>query len=259
VSVRLFPLLLLATLPLGSPTVAAPDPISRYSNHEAQEEVRSLSVQATGSYVQLSAGQTIQSLFLPDSSRVVYSTNVPVQTGEAQIIFFKPVEPLEFQGEIRAKVPNLHIGVRDRRGDVRVYTVQLFLEGGHPSRIIIGEVAAREVPANEQYLQTRFGRANVHDVEAGIQVAISRGSLEPTSATAQKIREFVALWRNGTGVNEERETTGLALGTLTRLAADGQTKRARDRLQQFESTEPEDNKQASPTPPDADVALPSSP
>lgn len=256
---RLLPLTVLALSLSSLPARAGPDPsrIARYSMEEAQEEVQRLSVIPESSYVQLSGDLTIQNVFLADRSRVVYVTNVPIPTGQAQIVYLTTIQRQDFPGALTATPPHLQITAQDASGALRVFTVALVLGGGHPTRAIIGDPATRAATADAQYIQTRFGQASIYDLEAGLKVAIARESLSPTSPTALRIQEFITLWRNGHTVADAQGATGLNWAVLERLATDGQKARARKRRDRFE--EAQDTTAAGEPDPVADVAVPSSP
>ena len=234
---RQLPLTFLALTLYCLPARAGPDRIARYSIEAAQEVVRTLSVVRESSYIQLAGDLTIQNIFLGDRSQLVYATNVPIETGQAKIAYFVPIQKQTFPGALPANAPHLQITARDARGELRVFTVRLVLGGDHPRRAIIGDASAPQPATMNAHLLTQYGQATVHDLEAGLQVAIARESLLPTSETALKINNFIALWRNGRSVQAAQAETQLSWAVLERLAEDGQVARARERRDRFEENE----------------------
>lgn len=205
--------------------------IARYSPTEAREIVRGIRLYSgRGSYIQWPTGYSIQSVFLPDRSRTSYNTNVPIPTGRASILYLNPIDRQDFPGATTAGTPNISVAVRDPNGNLVTHVFNLHFAGSLPDRIVIDASAASpSLAVADDYIRTEYGQANVNDLEAGLQAAIARESLDPYGETATEIRAFAARWRNES-LLEAMGATDLGLETLVALARAGQVRRAQQGL-----------------------------
>jgi len=75
--------------------------------------------------VSASGSKTIAYILLADASRVVYSTDVELETGRAKTGFLRVIQPLRFPGATTAPVTNLMVQTVDARGQNRLYTFDI--------------------------------------------------------------------------------------------------------------------------------------
>ena len=166
--------------------------------------------------------EAIAYIGLGDTSRVVYNTDFPIESGTAQTIFLLPIEELEFPGATTAKITNLVAKTVDAKGISRVYNFQI----NHSNSVanlgikITPQTRKRIADRDRQVIKVSYDRAaNLNDVERGLKLAIDRGYTKADDPVVEKLKRFTALVRNGDlSVVESAETVGIELAVISSLA-----------------------------------------
>ncbi len=232
----------LAVSQIALPARADPNRLQRLAIESTLERTTDLSLRPGRVTSIQFEGLRIQAIVQGDRSQVTAFPNAPLDSGFASVAFLQPTQKQIFPGATHARVPNIKVIAVDDRGKTHVFSFNIHFGAEGPDSIAIGPGAAPPATPT-QTVATRFGPANVHHLQAGLEAAISRQSLPPTSQTASRIRNFIARLRNGATVVEAMAAEGLAWETVVALAEDGQKQLTRERLEQFvpaseEATDP---------------------
>lgn len=79
-----------------------------------------------------STQQCIISVVLADPSRLVYNTDVPIESGQASTLFLKQIQPLKFPGATIANVTNLFIKTVNSQGRQQLHIFNVMAAQGAP-------------------------------------------------------------------------------------------------------------------------------
>ena len=166
--------------------------------------------------------QAIVYIGLGDSSRVVYNTDFPLQSGSSQTIFLLPIKELDFPGATTTRITNLVAKTVDANGVSRIYNFQI----NHSNNVanlgikITSQTDNSLVDINRDTIKVSYGRtANLDDVSRGLTLAISRGLTTVDDPVVGKVRRFIALVRNSElSVFESAQSVGIDLAVVSSLA-----------------------------------------
>ena len=73
----------------------------------------------------LGTEETISHILLSDRSKLVYSTNAPVASGAAKIVYLRQIKNLPVSGATTSKLPNLFVVTIDKQGKFTQYQFDL--------------------------------------------------------------------------------------------------------------------------------------
>ncbi|MEQ9671259.1 hypothetical protein [Coleofasciculus sp. G2-EDA-02] len=153
---------------------------------------------------------------LSDPSKAVFNTDAELKTNQARMIFVQPIQPLQFPGATTTSITNLFIKTRSPEGVERLYTFNIVHSSGQPTNN--GIAISTVTPVHEQNLLVGDNQtATLNDIERGLAVAILKGYTTPDDSVVFKVREFLALTRNGTAITRAAERTNLSMSVVISL------------------------------------------
>lgn len=76
--------------------------------------------------------QRITSVVLGDPSRLVYTADAPIESGQASTLFLKQIQPLKFPGATTATLTNLLIKTIDAQGKQQLHSFNVMAAHGSP-------------------------------------------------------------------------------------------------------------------------------
>lgn len=161
-------------------------------------------------------GEVIIYIRLADPSRAIFNTDADLKTNRARTLFVQPIQPLQFPGATTANITNLFVKTRSPEGIERLYTFNVVHSSGEPTNngIAISLVVPRQEPS---ITLTDNRTAALSDIERGLNIAIQRGYTPPNDPVVFKVREFLALTRNGTAISKAAEKANLSLSVIISL------------------------------------------
>ncbi len=166
--------------------------------------------------------QAISYIGLGDASRVVYNTDLPLQSGSAQTIFLLPIEELDFPGATTTRITNLVTKTVDASGVSRVYNFQI----NHSNNLanlgikITPQTRNSLADIERHTIKVSYGRtANLDDVARGLTLALERGLTTADDPVVSRVRRFIALARNSElTVVESAQSADIDLAVISSLA-----------------------------------------
>jgi hypothetical protein len=81
--------------------------------------------------------QKITSVVLADPSRVVYTADVPVQSGQASTLFLRQTEFIRFPGATSSNRTNLLVKTINQQGNQKLHSFEVAIAVGNPEYSII--------------------------------------------------------------------------------------------------------------------------
>ena len=183
------------------------------------------------SAIHFNNGEKISHLHLSARDKIVYSVNAPTDSGAAQSIFLKAIEPLEFPGEIASSRPNLFVITIDAQGQQTQY--EFVIDNGQQQsenqlNIVSPQVTPPQPPTT---IKTELGEANLDDIRTGLKHKLSRGEFSAADILALNVAEAIAI-----SLNEEKSLLTVAreleipLALLSELGRTGLAQKAKYRL-----------------------------
>lgn len=152
-------------------------------------------------------------------------------SGEARVLYLTPIEPLPTEGSfanlLTAETASLFLIAEQPDGSLKQYVFEIVHETGRPRYNSLAVFPdSRGTPLIEL---GPLQRARLEHVELGIQV--SREQNADDDATIARVREFLALVRNGATLSEATSRAGVGMSVITHLAQLGLTRQlANDQL-----------------------------
>ena len=162
-----------------------------------------------GSVIDFRNGEVIAYIQLSDMSEIVYSTNAPLESGRSSMVVLREIEPLNFEGQTTAAVPNLIVSTIDLEGVSRTYIFDLHLKQERPSdardngiaivptNVSPMPVARRLTRPNSPIINPSLGQPTIDDIANGLEIAIARGYTAENDPVVAQVRQFLALVDDG--------------------------------------------------------------
>lgn len=183
------------------------------------------------SIINFDNGERIYFIQLADVTRVVFSTDVPIETGQAQTVLLRPIYPLRLERPAltsNGRYPtNITIGTISRKGR-QLYTFDVVINSGHSGDDVDGiniDIPTPQPLPEPNYNQIALagGRtATIPHVEIGVRVALRQGYTSINDPIMAKIDQFLAIARqNSTALPQVAQEVGINFEVITTLAAMG--------------------------------------
>ena len=166
--------------------------------------------------------QRITSVVLGDPSRLVYTADAPIESGQASTRFLKQIQPLRFPGATTATLTNLLIKTIDAQGKQQLHSFNVMAAHGSPeySNVQVSRTAAK----TNSIAPTLSTPALLERVEAGIQVTIARGLAKAEDPLFDRVRQFLKDVRGGDSMQGAASSAGVSLALLQKLSELGAKK-----------------------------------
>lgn len=154
---------------------------------------------------------------LGDASRLVYHTNLPLESGRANTLFLQPIQPLTFPGATRHDITNLVVQTRDSEQNSHLYNFNIIHVPELPSHLGIQIIPSSPSPPQ---IEIGWGRqASLEDVEMGLFLAIRKGYTSPSDPIVLAVRECLALVRHHElSLTQAADQAGVNMAVLVELA-----------------------------------------
>lgn len=165
--------------------------------------------------------ETIAYILLADASRVVYSTDAELETGQAKTVFLRVIQPLRFPGATTAPVTNLMLQTVDARGQNRLYTFDI-VHSSSPRY-----VGVQILPAIARSQLSPVGNLNLTPdrIQTGLSIAIMRGYTAIDDPVVSKVRQLLQMMRTeNMTISEAAQSVGIPLDVLAELGRLSQTR-----------------------------------
>ncbi len=195
-------------------------------------------VPGRSSVIEFRNGEMIQFISLADIHQIVFSTDLPIDTGQASIIVLKPIEPLRlkglveipYTGLVRENYPaktiyptNLVVVTSSKSGEKRTYTFDISISLTRNPEIPNGIAIVPQVqPSTEETLTLTDGRkANLSDIQRGYTEALKQKYTSYKDPAVKKIQKFLDLARYGVSFSEAAQRADLPFVVIESLAEIG--------------------------------------
>jgi hypothetical protein len=208
-------------------TVTSTAPAPSYQSPVYQAIARDVAAQSAVN-VQVAPGRTstidfsqtdevMTYVLLADPSRLVYTTNAELESGQAKTLFLRTIERLNFPGATCTDITNLPVQTIDSTGQQQLYNFNIVPISSTPRYI---GIAITPAVAGHQTLTVNGSRsATLNDVEAGLEIAINRGYTSSDDPIVLGIRQFLALARNNNiTLQQAAASANVPLSVVTELA-----------------------------------------
>lgn len=207
-------------------------------------------VPGRNSLIDFRTDEAISFIQLSDPSKIVYTTNAPLDSGAAKTIILRQIEELEFPRLTHSTLPNLTVTTIDSSGQHRTYQFDLQLRTEPPSEhlpasiaVVPAVIAQQERIALNQVrhnqveglwidrISTAAGAADIDDIEQGLEAAIERGYTPATDPIVAQVRETIAQARQGTPLQQAIEIADVPQAVMVALGEIGLQQQLRRRLE----------------------------
>lgn len=182
--------------PMALPAMATPAYRTIDRDTAIQNEVDVQVGQGRSTAIDFSqTNEHITYVLLADPSRVVYTANAPIESGQASTLFLRPIEPLEFPGATQTSITNLSIQTIDAAGQQRLYSFNIHhVEQPESVGIVISpEQLQRPTPEPSPSLDS----LDPDMIERGLAFAIEQGYTSADDPIVPAVREMLVLVRDG--------------------------------------------------------------
>lgn len=214
------PLLLALSVVLLQPIVVTAQELIRVSPTATINQQQTITVKVwagRATAIDFSAiHQRITSVVLGDPSRLVYTADAPLESGQASTLFLKQIQPLKFHGATTANLTNLLIKTINAQGRQQLHSFNVVAAHGSPeySNVQVSRTAAK----TNSIAPTLSTPELLERVEAGIQVAIARRYATKDDSLFERVRQFTADARSGTPVAIAAKRANVSSALLLKLS-----------------------------------------
>jgi hypothetical protein len=165
-----------------------------------------------------STDEALAYVLIADPSKVVFSTDAQLASGQAKTVFLRPIQALNFPGATTATITNLSIKTVDSKGKQRLYNFNIVPTNKEPEHL--GIRIAPVTPRMSPTVNVDRGRApTASDVEKGLLIAIQKGYTAANDPVVYSVRQFLALVRNqNLSAVDAAARTGVDLSVIVELS-----------------------------------------
>ncbi|MEG4584626.1 hypothetical protein QUA54_05145 [Microcoleus sp. MOSTC5] len=165
-----------------------------------------------------STDEALAYVLIADPSKVVFSTDAQLASGQAKTVFLRPIQALNFPGVTTATITNLSIKTVDSKGKQRLYNFNIVPANKKPEHL--GIRITPLTPRMSPTLNLARGRTpTASDVEKGLLIAIQKGYTAANDPVVYSVRQFLALVRNhNLSVTDAAARAGVDLSVIVELA-----------------------------------------
>ena len=167
-------------------------------------------------------GEYIQKVWLDDPSRITADFDAPINTGNAQSIHLKRINPLKFENLPTSPSTLLTVITNQNR-------YQFVLSYGKGSPQYYGVTIAQPV----RRTVTEGGSDLPSSLRMGLEKALSEGLISPNQGNmilVTRVNQAISLVAEGRTLNEAAALSGVSPQFLTRLQTMGQTEKFSQQL-----------------------------
>jgi hypothetical protein len=167
--------------------------------------------------------EVINYIGLGDSSKVVFHTDLPLESGTTKTIFLRPIQPLKFPGATTTLITNLVVKTRASDGTSRLYNFNIVHSKGNPAnlgtQIVTQSASSRKQVANGK-MKTDSGRlVSLNDVRQGLERAISKGYTGKSDPIVYKVKRFLIVAENeGMSIFDAAKVADVDITIINELA-----------------------------------------
>ena len=200
---------------LATPTQAQPD-----VGVDIVEEVTEVQIfPGRASVIQFPGNEVISYILLADQSEIVYTTNAPLETGFAQVVFLRlinqlyipgqtsppeslvTVETEESVGQVYASITNLSVVTVDEQDNQILYVFDLvpnynnLPEGNNGVELTLATTDSN----------VNLDSVKLIDVQVGLELAIEKNYTEPNDPIVKRLRRLIEM-----AIESERSIADIA-------------------------------------------------
>jgi hypothetical protein len=161
--------------------------------------------------------EAINYVLIADPSRIVYTTNAELESGQAKTLFLRTIQALNFPGATRTQITNLSVQTVDSNGQQRLYNFSIVPVVATPRYIGVSIVNA--VAGRQTLIVSGNRTATLSDIETGLRIAIQRGYADRNDPIVSGVQQLLTLVRNDNVTIQDAATTvNIPLAVISELA-----------------------------------------
>ncbi|MEL6439159.1 MAG: hypothetical protein AAFQ80_07915 [Cyanobacteria bacterium J06621_8] len=147
-------------------------------------------------------GEYVTFILPSDKSRFLYTTDLPIESGESQSVHLVPIKKIDFEGTYQTSRPNLIVRTINSQGESKQYNLLLSF-----SSEIMTSAGIKIVPTvqqlNPQLIRVSFNQTvDADGVEEGLKLAIKEKYVLGNDPVVNQVRNFVFRLRNGSSLEQ---------------------------------------------------------
>ncbi|MGK7944097.1 MAG: hypothetical protein AB4058_06480 [Microcystaceae cyanobacterium] len=139
-------------------------------------------------------GETIQHYLLSDDTRLVFTTDAPLD--QATTFMLREIEPNPIPGATQTGIPNLLITTRLPDGSTRLYEFLVDFQAQIPDRERVIRVTAPQYRLEEQKLSTNSGEISLIEVADGLNHVLRTQQASLGELKLDQVKYFLILARH---------------------------------------------------------------
>jgi hypothetical protein len=224
-SIKLLPIAAIPALTIANPIIAS-TPVS-YLELEQQTGAKYASdipvYPGRISSVDFSStDEVINYIGLGDSSKIVFNTDLPIESGAAKSIFLRPIQTLKFLGATTTPITNLVVKTMSEDGKSRLYNFNIVHSRGNPANLgiqIVTQTQSGKQGMNASMKTDSDRTVSLNDVQKGLQTAIAKGYTDSNDPIVYKVKRFLIIARNqNLSMIDAANAAGVDLAIVNELA-----------------------------------------
>ncbi|WP_155834871.1 hypothetical protein [Leptolyngbya sp. PCC 6406] len=150
---------------------------------------------------------------LADPSRTVFTSNAPIDSGNATTLFLTPIQPLAFPGATTNVVTTLQVQTLDPQGQLRLYSFNV----RHQNRAA-PYAAVRITPVSPSRPPTQTAIPTAQTLAQGLAIAIERGIVTPQDPLVATLEALIHQELSGSDLRAAAQAQGVPWDVLVALA-----------------------------------------
>lgn len=169
----------------------------------------------------VATGEYITKVWLDDPSRLVLDFEVPIDSGQAQIIHIRRIEAIEFEKLPATPTTVLSVVTMNNSGEKKLYNFQLGYGTGQPQYVAVnvnGDVNRQGTEiARARLVKQQNEFAQIERLEKGLAIAIALNQSAENEVVFSRVRIMITYMKTGMSATESAEKANLSPSVIRQL------------------------------------------
>ena len=165
----------------------------------------------------VATGEYIYKVWIDDPSRITLDFDLPIDSGQAQIIHLRRIHGLEFENLPATASTILTVVAQSREGEKKLYQFQIGYGSGKPSYVCVNINPDPRPQLRQVQAQWRFQQKQISRLEQGLAYALAHNQSTENEQVFSRVETMLSFMRSGMSAESAAKRVNLSLSVIRQL------------------------------------------
>lgn len=165
----------------------------------------------------VATGEYITKVWLDDPSRLTVDFDLPIDSGQAQIIHLRRIQGLKFDHLPSTTATLLTVVTQGEQGTKKLYQFELGYGSGQPEYIAVNINPDIRPQLREAEAQQQAQLAQIERLERGLALAVAANQSADNEKVFSRVETMLSLMKAGMSATESAQRVNLSLSVIRQL------------------------------------------